>query len=311
MTTALDLTSLVTLTASNGGTVRLWDDFLYTNSNATQLDLGLAHIECVGGSQQLEVGGTHVDLEIQLLPDRNFGYEQLIVGQEGLTTVAKLVDLHDNHQPGIPDALYLFGIEDVEGVGGLEGLKILGGSTLVIHDLNVYALLDLNLERMTDGVMEWIRIRDLFLPGQTIILFNHGGNDGFIAIEIIEPEPGTIIIEKQTEPDAALGLFEFTGDAAGLITDGEQIVVADLFPGVYTSTEIVPVGWALASIECDDIDSSGDFSAKTATFQLMEGETVKCIFTNCLDDDGDGVCNSVDPCPLVLQRRIGSSEAAI
>ena len=50
---------------------------------------------------------------------------------------------------------------------------------------------------------------------------------------------GTIIVEKQTNPDHAQGSFQltFTGDAAGSIGDGGQIVVSDLEPGTYTSTE--------------------------------------------------------------------------
>ena len=36
---------------------------------------------------------------------------------------------------------------------------------------------------------------------------------------------GAIIVEKQTNPDAASGSFTFTGDAAGSISDGGQIVV--------------------------------------------------------------------------------------
>ena len=50
---------------------------------------------------------------------------------------------------------------------------------------------------------------------------------------LIEAEPGTIIVEKQTTPDGATDSFTFTGDAAGSITDGGQIVVAGLQPGAY------------------------------------------------------------------------------
>ena len=52
---------------------------------------------------------------------------------------------------------------------------------------------------------------------------------------------GTIIVEKQTDPDGAPDAFTFTGDVAGAIPDGGQIVVTNLAPGTYTSTETVPV----------------------------------------------------------------------
>jgi len=94
------------------------------------------------------------------------------------------------------------------------------------------------------------------------------------------PPVGTIIVEKQTDPPGATESFEFSGDAAGSIADGEQIVVSDLLPGTYTSQEAVPSGWDLTSIECDDTDSTGDLNTKTAAFRLNAGETVKCTFTN-------------------------------
>jgi uncharacterized repeat protein (TIGR01451 family) len=95
-----------------------------------------------------------------------------------------------------------------------------------------------------------------------------------------EPETGTIIVEKQTTPDGAAGSFAFTGDAAGSIGDGGQIVVPDLEPGEYTSTEGAASGWLLTAIECDDEESTGDVGTRTATFRLDAGETVKCVFTN-------------------------------
>jgi hypothetical protein len=94
-------------------------------------------------------------------------------------------------------------------------------------------------------------------------------------------QPGTIIVEKQTDPDGAPDSFTFSGDAAGTIADGGQIVVNDLQPGTYTSQETgLPSGWELTAIQCDDGNSSGDVNTHTATFQLEAGETVKCTFYN-------------------------------
>ena len=92
---------------------------------------------------------------------------------------------------------------------------------------------------------------------------------------------GTIIVEKQTSPDGASGEFDFTGDAAGTIGDGGTIVVPNLVPGTYTSTEANPVpDFDLATILCDDSNSSGDPESRTATFELDPGETVTCTFWN-------------------------------
>ncbi|MEA3334795.1 MAG: GEVED domain-containing protein [Chloroflexota bacterium] len=108
------------------------------------------------------------------------------------------------------------------------------------------------------------------------------------SLTALAPQAGTIIVEKQTDPDGAPDSFTFTGNAAGTIGDGGQIVVSDLQPGTYTSVEIVPAGWQLTAIQCDDDNSSGNVANFTATFQLEEGETVKCTFFNLLPlDYGD------------------------
>ena len=96
---------------------------------------------------------------------------------------------------------------------------------------------------------------------------------------------GTIIVEKQTNPDGAAGSFTFTGDAAGSISDGGQIVVSNLAPGTYTSTESDPTpAFDLTNISCDDgasaTQSTTSLGTRTATFKVDPGETVKCTFTN-------------------------------
>ena len=91
---------------------------------------------------------------------------------------------------------------------------------------------------------------------------------------------GKIIIGKQTDPDGSAHNFTFTGDANGSIQDDETIEVSGLPAGEYTSTEIVSAGWSLTSIVCDDSNSSGNLSTRTATFKLEAGETVKAVFYN-------------------------------
>ena len=91
---------------------------------------------------------------------------------------------------------------------------------------------------------------------------------------------GTIIVEKQTAPDKASGSFSFSGAAAGSIGDGGQIVVPNLVPGTYTSTEAEAQGWSLTAITCDDDNSSGSLGSRTATFRVDAGEVVKCTFAN-------------------------------
>ncbi len=96
---------------------------------------------------------------------------------------------------------------------------------------------------------------------------------------------GTIIVEKQTSPDGATGNFTFTGTAAGTISDNGRIIVPNLVPGTYTSTEADPSpSFALGFILCDDgtslTPSTVSLANRLATFKLDPGETVTCVFTN-------------------------------
>lgn len=101
-------------------------------------------------------------------------------------------------------------------------------------------------------------------------------------------EPGTIIVEKQTDPDGAPDSFTFTGDAPGTIVDGGTIVSPNLPAGTYYATEIIPAGWTLTDILCSDANSTGSVAGQTATFRLEAGETVTCTFYNYLPlDYGD------------------------
>ncbi len=93
-------------------------------------------------------------------------------------------------------------------------------------------------------------------------------------------QTGTIIVEKQTDPDGAPDTFTFTGTPNGPILDGQQIVVSNLTPGTYVSQEVLPAGWHLDSIVCDDSNSSGDANSGTITFNLEGGESVTCVCNN-------------------------------
>src|SRR5205807_1726065 len=96
---------------------------------------------------------------------------------------------------------------------------------------------------------------------------------------------GTIIVKKVTNPVGAPGNFTFTGDAAGTIGDGGTIIVNNLVPGTYTSTEANPApGFDLTGLSCNDgasaTVSTVSLATRTTTFKLDPGETVTCTFTN-------------------------------
>ncbi|QLG69612.1 MAG: internalin, putative [Candidatus Woesebacteria bacterium] len=76
--------------------------------------------------------------------------------------------------------------------------------------------------------------------------------------------------------------FDFTGDVSGTINSNNgTLFKAEVLPGhQYTSTESAKTGWDLTSLTCDDENSIGNTSTRTATFNVEPGETVTCTFTN-------------------------------
>ena len=95
---------------------------------------------------------------------------------------------------------------------------------------------------------------------------------------------GSITIEKTTDP-ADSGSFSFEGDE-GVgdfnLAGGESETFDDLEPGTYDVLEVVPVGWNLTGIVCDDSDGGTSVSLATATasIDLDPGQDITCTFNN-------------------------------
>jgi plastocyanin len=96
---------------------------------------------------------------------------------------------------------------------------------------------------------------------------------------------GTIVVEKQTEPDGLTHTFNFTDDIGAPLTfslsdDGIQ-PFTNVVSGTYAITETNPTpAFDLTDISCSDGDSSGDVGTGVATVSLQAGETVTCTFKN-------------------------------
>jgi len=110
--------------------------------------------------------------------------------------------------------------------------------------------------------------------------------------------PGSITIVKEVDPDNAQSFaFSASGPAGGGLTaqqftladDGDEATApfkAKTFSGLtdfsqpYTFTETEPPLWTLASIVCDDDDSTWSVDTATASVHIDEEENVTCTFTN-------------------------------
>ncbi len=87
---------------------------------------------------------------------------------------------------------------------------------------------------------------------------------------------GTIIVEKQTDPDGSSQSFEFDPSYAAnfFLTDGQQNDSGPLAPGTYSVAEVnLPAGWGLTSAVCSD-------GSAVSAISLQAGETVTCVFTD-------------------------------
>lgn len=106
--------------------------------------------------------------------------------------------------------------------------------------------------------------------------------------------PGTLVIRKDAIPDDPQdfdfesGLQPFTlddanPDDADAFTN--SITFSDLAPGLIDVTEVVPAGWTLTNIVCNDptANTSVDVPNATASVQLDPDETVTCTFVDTMD----------------------------
>jgi hypothetical protein len=105
-----------------------------------------------------------------------------------------------------------------------------------------------------------------------------------------EPEPGTIVIEKTTEPTGSAETFAFTTTLLGwnpVLSDGQR-ATQDVDPGIYTVVEAELDGWDLTSITCD-ADVTVDLAARSVAIDVAAAETVTCVFLNTLAIQPGGI----------------------
>jgi hypothetical protein len=97
---------------------------------------------------------------------------------------------------------------------------------------------------------------------------------------------GTVIISKATFPGGGTG-FTFNNTivpGAFTLDDGDTRTFTNVAPGTYSVSEndpsVTPGGYTLADVSCNDADSTGDSTARTATVRVAAGEVITCTFRN-------------------------------
>jgi len=173
-------TSPISLFATSDATVTIAKDYIFDQTDENLIDLESTVVHFNGNSampQFVEVGG----FDIGTLPPvgPNFGFGQMIVGTDNQVTTVYLRDAIDNGNghllcgPG-EEALYLLGLptDPLDPAKIVNGLRILGGSTLVLNGIPLYTL--------QDGAL--VDVRTWFPPGQTLITYALNDSNGFIAL---------------------------------------------------------------------------------------------------------------------------------
>ncbi len=130
-----------------------------------------------------------------------------------------------------------------------------------------------------------VLLGDPATDGAGIILTPKPGD--VISCTLVNTERGTVTIEKQTIPDESqvdpMTAFTFISSLPHVpdftLTDGQTRTLT-VDAGTYTASEVVPMGWDLETITCDDDNSTG--VNPTATINVAPGEDVTCVFENTL-----------------------------
>jgi hypothetical protein len=97
-----------------------------------------------------------------------------------------------------------------------------------------------------------------------------------------QPQPGNIVVQKNTVPAGATGTFPFVTTGAGYtgfnLSGGDSHDSGALQPGTYSVAEPAPpANWSLTGSTCD-----GAPYTPGANLTLAAGQTITCIFTNTL-----------------------------
>ena len=177
-TSSLLLPPSVSLIAVADALVSVAGDYSFKHTDENKIDLESAVVQLNGSSPQfVEVGG--FDIGTLKPSGPNFGFGQMIVGTDIQATTVNLRDAVNNGNghvlcgPG-EEALYLLGLQaDPVNPGKIvNGLRILGFSTLVLNGIPLYV--------MQDGFLQ--DVRDWFSPGQTVLAYGLNNSNGFIAL---------------------------------------------------------------------------------------------------------------------------------
>ena len=156
----LNMAENTALKATLNGRFEAEGDLFIPTQNAANFDLADGTLRMFGNAerQALEVAGTDVGIPSGTLGS-NFQIGLLQVGTNTQGSTVILQDASDNNNLDDTEALYL------QGFPSEVGLRLLGGSTLILNSVNLY---------IADGNGGFLSARDLINPGDISAAFGGG-----------------------------------------------------------------------------------------------------------------------------------------
>ncbi len=196
----LDPSAVINVATGGGFSVGgnyAFETMIEANADLSEGALTMNGSGTAANPQFLEVGGENLGLPAPVtdptaIPgtDGNFAIGQLTVGQVGQDTVVELRDVIDNGNRNSLEALYLAGL------GGDDGLKLFGNSTLIINSIDVYVFLN-NDGKLGDTVAggEWVHLNALLAGlGVNQLSLSQLTNDSAANGIVLIPEPASLAL---------------------------------------------------------------------------------------------------------------------
>lgn len=100
-------------------------------------------------------------------------------------------------------------------------------------------------------------------------------------VELTSSPTASLTIAKDAVPLAGgvATVFAFDGTLGGFtLGDGESITFAELAPGDYTVSEILPAGWVFDGVTCLGVEPV--VSVTSMTISLLQGQPAACTFAS-------------------------------
>ena len=117
-------------------------------------------------------------------------------------------------------------------------------------------------------------------PGENVVcIFTNTRRGTVTTVQVTLPDSPTVFTYTPSDGMGGGAPFLLDDDTP----DGSNIADTRPFtvlPGTHTVTQAPVPGYRLVSVLCDDADSTGSTTTRTATFQVSAGEDVHCTFTN-------------------------------